>query len=322
MTTAHFALAVHGGAGVMAHGQADEAPYQAALSQALEVGRSILRDGGSALDAVQAAVVSLEDCPLFNAGRGSVYARDERHEMDAGIMDGSTLEVGAVAGISHVRNPILLARHVLIEPQCVLLAGPGAQGFADEMGLPRMDAQYFHTPERLAQLRKVQMLDKQTVLLDHEASHLHFQGQPAPLDESSKMGTVGAVARDQHGNLAAASSTGGLTNKRPGRVADTAVVGAGFYANNATCAIAATGTGEHFLRAVVAHDIHARMSYLGQNLNQAAAAVVFGTLVDLGGKGGVIAIDRDGHITCPFNGAGMYRGYVIDDQPVVTKIFQ
>lgn len=314
-----FSIAVHGGAGTVIQGQADETPYHAALAHALEAGAALLRRGASALDAVQAACQSLEDCPLFNAGRGSVYTRDARHEMDAGLMDGSNLRAGAVASVSQVRNPIALARHVLDDGQCVLLVGEGAQRFADERGLARMDARYFDSAERLAQLRRVQAQSGQTALLDHDASGL--AAHPAPLNENGKMGTVGAVARDVHGNLAAAASTGGLTNKRPGRVGDTPVVGAGFYADSTTCAVAATGTGEHFLRAAIAHDIHARMRYLGQSLELAADAAVRGTLTHIGGQGGVVAVDSQGRVHCPFNSAGMYRGYIVDDAPAVTLIF-
>jgi beta-aspartyl-peptidase (threonine type) len=318
-TPPNFSIAVHGGAGTVIQGQADEAPYHAALARALEAGAALLRRGGSALDAVQAACQSLEDCPLFNAGLGSVYTRDARHEMDAGLMDGRHLQAGAVACVSQVKNPVALARHVLDDGQCVLLVGDGAQRFADECGLPRMDAAYFGSAERLAQLRRLQAQSGQAALLDHDASDL--AARPAPLHENGKMGTVGAVARDVHGNLAAAASTGGLTNKRAGRVGDTPVVGAGFYADNTTCAVAATGTGEHFLRAALAHDIHARMRYLGQSLEQAAHAAVQGTLTDIGGKGGVVAVDGQGRVYCPFNSAGMYRGYIVDDASPVTRIF-
>ncbi len=322
MLNPQYALALHGGAGTMAQGSVDDAPYHAALAAAVEQGRTILQAGGSALDAVQAAVMSLEDCPLFNAGIGSVYTRDAQFELDAGIMNGATLEAGAIAGVKQVRNPVVLARYVLADPKCVLLSGDGAQRFADEKGLPRVHPSLFHTDARLNQLRQVQAMDGQAVLLDHDGALLAAQADHAPLQESSKMGTVGAVALDMHGNLAAATSTGGLTNKRPGRIGDTPIVGAGFYANNATCAVAATGTGEHFLRAVVAHDIHARMHYLGESLQQAADNVVMQSLTQIGGRGGLVAIGKDGSIRCPFNSDGMYRGQFVGTGPTVTRIYR
>jgi beta-aspartyl-peptidase (threonine type) len=313
--THDFVLAVHGGAGTIAPNAGSADPYHAGLRDALLAGAALLRAGGSALDAAQAAVASLEDCPLFNAGRGSVYTSEATHEMDAAVMDGGTLRAGAVAGVHGVRNPVGLARRVLEVSGAVLLAGDGAQRFAREQGLVTEPPAYFHTDRRLAQLRIIQAGGSREAALDHSGEAV------APLDEERKYGTVGAVARDAHGHLAAAVSTGGMTNKRPGRVGDSPLVGCGLYANDATCAVSATGTGEHFIRGVVAHDIHARMLYRGETLDRAATAVVRDTLTALGGEGGLVAVDREGRVSMPFNSRGMYRGVVRGDSAPQTFIY-
>lgn len=306
MTQVPFVIAVHGGAGTISPGQANTAPYHDGLQAALRAGAAVLEAGGSALDAVQAAVQSLEDCPLFNAGRGSVYTADATHEMDASIMDGSSLRAGAVAGVHGVRNPVALARVVMERTNHVLLVGEGALRLAREQGVAMADAGYFHSQERLAQLERVRAQGAGVMALDHSARTL--AETPAPIREDGKNGTVGAVALDRHGNLAAAVSTGGLTNKRPGRVGDSPIVGAGIYANNVTCAVACTGTGEHFLRACVSHDIHARMAYKGESLVEAGDAVVHGLLKEIGGSGGLVSVDAQGNVHMPFNSTGMYRG--------------
>jgi L-asparaginase / beta-aspartyl-peptidase len=307
MMTDSYTLAVHGGAGTIAPGitPENEAPYHGGLHGAVLAGERILAAGGTALDAVIASVCVLEDCPLFNAGRGSVYTSDATQEMDAIVMDGLTQAAGAVAGVRTVRNPVELARAVMERSPCVLLAGEGAERFARECGIALVDPAYFATAERLQQLRRVQALSGGP-LLDHDSA----TRASAPIAEDRKMGTVGAVARDKHGNLASAVSTGGMTNKRPGRIGDTPLVGAGCYASNAEVAVAATGTGEHFIRAVASYDIAARMRYAGQSLEQAAGSVVFERLPAIGGQGGVIAVDRDGNLSMPFNTTGMYRGWV------------
>lgn len=310
-----FAIAVHGGAGTIAQGNSNSEPYHEGLKAALAAGGAVLQAGGSALDGVQAAVSSLEDCLLFNAGRGSVYTADATHEMDAALMDGSTLQAGGVAGVHGVRNPVRLARHVMELSGAVLLVGEGAQRFAREHRFVNEAPAYFHNDYRLAQLRIIQAGGSRQAALDHSIE------LGAPLDEGRKYGTVGAVARDSQGRLSAAVSTGGMTNKRPGRVGDSPLVGAGLYANNATCAICATGTGEHFMRAVAAHDVHARMLYGRQSLAEASNAFVNDTLRPMGGEGGLIAIDAQGNISMPFNTRGMYRGVWRQGQSVRTLIF-
>ena len=315
--SANFVLAIHGGAGTIARGATggDEAPYHDALKRALGAGLAVLRANGCAIDAVQAAVTVLEDEPLFNAGHGAVLTADARHELDASIMDGATLAAGAVAGVCTIKNPVAAARAVLQHSGCVLLAGAGAERFAREQGIALVPETYFSTPKRVAQLAEAKRLaaarGSTVMLLDHQASE----------GNDGKFGTVGAVALDAHGHLAAAVSTGGLTNKRPGRIGDTPLVGAGIYANDATCAVAATGTGEHFLRACVAHDIHARMHYTGASLEAAAHAAIHTGLSAIGGQGGIITVDAQGNIAMPFNTVGMYRGVVRADGVMMTQIF-
>lgn len=314
MARSGYVIAIHGGAGTIAPDRIDPEPFHAGLRQALEAGDRALAAGGSALDAVEAAVMALEDCPLFNAGRGAVYTADATHELDASVMDGSTLQAGAVAGINRVRNPVRLARRVLENSGPILLAGAGAQRFAEEQGLADEDPAYFHVEHRLQQLRFIQAGGSREAALDH---NVHV---PAPIIEDRKFGTVGAVARDANGHLAAAVSTGGMTNKRPGRIGDSPIIGAGVYANDRTCAVAATGTGEAFLRAVAAHDVHARMLYRGERLEDAAQSVISETIGGFGGEGGLVAVDAEGRISMPFNTRGMYRGFIRSDQKAVTMI--
>lgn len=309
-----YVLAVHGGAGVIARG-ASEDGYHAGLQAALEAGGAVLREGGSARNAVLAAVMALEDCPLFNAGHGAVFAADESHELDAGIMEGSSLRAGAVANARHIRNSILAANAILDDARFVLLAGASADQFAADAGLACVSNAYFSTPLRHAQLLAVRAHDPDSAVLDHSAP-------TADLHDARRFGIVGAVALDAGGNLAAATSTGGMTNKRPGRIGDTPLVGAGMYANNDTCAVSATGTGEHFIRAYVAHDIHARVAFGGQNVAPAAQGCIGGVLERIGGEGGVIALGRDGTLAMPFNSRGMYRGWLHDDMPAQTRIFR
>jgi len=312
--TSSFALVLHGGAGTIAPGTAaDEAPYRAALLEALGAGKAVLERGGSALDAVVTSVVSLEDCPLFNAGRGAVFTSDARNELDAGVMDGGTLAAGAVAGVRTIRNPVLAALEVLRDGRSVILGGGGADAFARQRGLAMVDPSYFSTPQRLAQLRAVQAIAGERAVVDHDAATATGDGQA--------FGTVGAVALDARGHLAAATSTGGLTNKMPGRISDSSQVGAGVYANDASCAVSCTGTGERFIRACVAYDIHARMRYLGRELAAAANEAILQGLEPLGGKGGVIALDRDGSLAMPFNSTGMYRAWVRGDEAPQAAIF-
>ena len=257
------------------------ARYKAGLAQALDAGHEVLKGGGKSLDAVCAAVVALEDLPLFNAGRGACYNTDEKHELDASVMDGATLRAGAVAAVSRIRNPVLAARAVMEKSRHVLLVGRGAERFARQHGLTLVDDSYFHTRSRLTALRK-----------KIEGHH----------------GTVGAVALDADGHLAAATSTGGYTGKLPGRVGDSPIIGAGNYADDA-CAVSGTGIGEAFIRGVLAHDVAARMRYLGEPLAKAARAAMK-KLAALKADGGLIAVDRRGNIVMPFNSGGMYRAAI------------
>ncbi|KNC95062.1 beta-aspartyl-peptidase [Trabulsiella odontotermitis] len=294
-------IAIHGGAGAISRGQLSperEQQYVAALSAIVEKGQQMLEADASALDVVTEAVRLLEECPLFNAGIGSVFTADERHEMDACIMDGNLLQAGAVAGVRHLRNPVLAARLVLERSAHVLLIGDGAEQFAVSQGMAQVENSLFSTPERHEQL--LQAREAGDTRLDHDAP---------PLDERSKMGTVGAVALDSMGNLAAATSTGGMTNKLPGRVGDTPIVGAGCYANNASVAVSCTGTGEVFMRMLAAYDISALMEYAGLSLQDACERVILEKLPALGGSGGLIAIDREGNVALPFNSEGMYRAF-------------
>lgn len=319
-------IAIHGGAGTIsrsgAGSVAQEAAYHEALNGILCSAQKILADGGSALDAVSRAVDLLEDCPLFNAGYGAVFTHDETHELDAAIMDGATLRAGAVACVSRVRRPLRAARAVMERSEHVLLVAAGAEAFAQACGLELVDPAFFSTEARRSQLKHARLVDKS--LMDHDGAALVFRQSSAlsaPLDESRKLGTVGAVALDRHGNLAAATSTGGMTNKRCGRVGDSPLIGAGTYADNRTAAISCTGTGEMFIRGVVAYDICARMAYGGQALDVAAHEVVMKTLPTLGGRGGLIAVDAQGHLSCPFNTEGMYRGHARIGETPHTAIF-
>ncbi|EGT0676932.1 MULTISPECIES: beta-aspartyl-peptidase [Citrobacter] len=307
-------IAIHGGAGAITRAllsQEQELRYIQALSDIVETGQRMLEDGRSALDVVTEAVRLLEECPLFNAGIGAVYTRDETHELDACVMDGNTLNAGAVAGVSHLRNPILAARLVMEHSPHVMMIGEGAENFAIAQGMERVSADIFSTPERYAQLLAAQSVGE--TVLDHSAT---------PLDENNKMGTVGAVALDMFGNLAAATSTGGMTNKLPGRVGDSPLVGAGCYANNASVAVSCTGTGEVFIRALAAYDIAALMDYGGLSLSEACERVVMEKLPALGGSGGLIAVDHEGNVALPFNSEGMYRAWGYAGDTPTTGIYQ
>lgn len=288
-----WAIAIHGGAGTLGKDRprAEFAPYEQALTEVLAQGRDLLAQGGSALDVCEAVVRLLEDNPLFNAGKGAVYNAVGEHELDASIMDGSTLRCGAVAGVRTVKNPISLARLVMTQTPHVLLMGAGAEQFADQMGVPRVENSYFDTPAR----RKA---------LDRALERMRKTASTAPT-RGETYGTVGCVVRDSKGQLAAATSTGGMTAKRFGRVGDSPILGAGNYADDLV-AVSGTGTGEEFIRNAVAHSISARMRFARQDLNQAAHAVVFTTLRK--DDGGVIAVDAAGNLALPFNTEGMYRG--------------
>lgn len=316
-------LAIHGGAGTVNRAKITPQKaraYEDALREVLRVGQAALSDGAGALDVVTQAVRQLEDCPLFNAGKGAVYTSAGDHELDASIMDGESLQAGAVAQLRHVRNPIEAARALMASGQYVLLTGAGADAFARDAGLAMVEQSYYATPERLQQLHEVQKLGGMRLLLDHDAEALTNTGEP--IDTRSKFGTVGAVARDLRGNLAAANSTGGMTNKTPGRVGDSAVIGAGCYADNRTAAVATTGTGETFIRGVAAYDVCALMRYAGLTLEEAGRRVIHENQIKLGGQGGLIAVDAAGNVALPFNTAGMYRGYARIGQPLFVAIYR
>ncbi|MGR2855786.1 isoaspartyl peptidase/L-asparaginase [Erwinia rhapontici] len=307
-------IAIHGGAGAIARASMDaekELLYRQALLQIVASGQALLAAGCSALDVVTEAVRQLEECSLFNAGVGSVFTHEGTHELDASVMDGRTREAGAVAGVTRVRNPVLAARTVLENSPHVLFIGQGAESFAASHGLEMVENAFFSTPERRAQLERA--IATQQTLLDHDGD-----ASGEPLDPDRKFGTVGAVALDQAGNLAAATSTGGMTNKQVGRVGDSPLPGAGCYASDSV-AVSCTGTGEVFMRTLAAYDIAALMAYAGLSLQQASDKVIHENIPALGGSGGLIAIDAAGNVVLPFNSEGMYRAYaVVGERPVVA----
>lgn len=291
-----FSIAIHGGAGTLVKGMMTpelESKYKQALKAALNVGYLVLSEGGTAIDAVEVAVQVLEDSPLFNAGKGSVFTATESHEMDASIMDGKTLNAGAVSLITGIKNPVSLARDVMEKSEHVFLAGEGAMQFAKEHNYKTEEASYFYDEFRHKQWLEIK--DTDSFQLDHSVK------------KDSKFGTVGAVACDQDGNIAAATSTGGMTNKKWGRVGDSPMIGAGNYANNSTCAVSCTGSGEFFIRGVVAYDVSCLMEHKGMSVQEASDEVIHKRILDIKGDGGLIAIDAKGNIAMPFNTEGMYR---------------
>lgn len=293
-----YTLVIHGGAGTISKSDItpeQESAYMTALENALEAGISCLKKDGTAIDAVRAAVVSLEDCILFNAGKGSVFGKDGSQEMDASIMDGKTLMAGAVAAVRNVRNPIELAFAIMTKSQHVMLNGKGAYEFALQQGLVIEPDDYFFSQFRYDQWKEMQGTD--TTALDHNITI-----------KENKFGTVGAVALDMHGNIAAATSTGGMTNKQFGRIGDSPIIGAGTYANNKTCAISCTGHGEPFIRSVTAYDVSCLMEYKGLSLQEAMHVVVHDKLLKIEGEGGMIGVDAKGNSAMVFNSEGMYRG--------------
>ena len=289
-------LVIHGGAGTMPRAELTpekEKAIRADLEQALRTGWKVLDGGGTSLDAIEQAIRVLEDSPRFNAGKGAVFNHDGKNELDASIMDGATLRAGAIAGVHRVKNPVTLARAVMEKSKHVMLVGDGAEAFAKDVGVELVEPSYFRTDERWQQLQEA---------LEQEEAE-------APAPPNAHFGTVGAVARDKAGHIAAATSTGGMTNKRWGRVGDSPIIGAGTYAND-RCGVSATGWGEFYIRATVAHDICARVAYRGDDIAAAADEVVLKIVPKLGGDGGVIALDRDGNVAMPFNTEGMYRGTI------------
>jgi beta-aspartyl-peptidase (threonine type) len=306
-----YAIAIHGGAGTILRSSmtADkEAGYRKALENAILGGENILASGGLAIDAVEVAIQLLEDDPHFNAGRGAVFTHEGKNEMDASIMEGRTLMAGAVSGVTNVRNPIVLARTIMEQSEHVFLSGRGAQEFARKMNLRFEPDEYFYVQMRYDQLMHAK--ETNSIVLDHTQN------------SEKKFGTVGAVALDMQGNLAAGTSTGGMTNKKHGRVGDTPIIGAGTYANNATCAISCTGHGELFIRSVVAYDISCLMEYKGLTLKEACEVVVMHKLVKIGGEGGLVAVDAHGNIDLPFNSEGMYRAMKSSGSELYVGIYK
>lgn len=311
MSANKFGIAIHGGAGTIIKSELNaelELKYKTALQESILIGYKILESGGSSLDAVQESVIYLEDCPLFNAGRGSVFTHQGDHEMDASIMDGSRIDGGAVALLKKIKNPIKLARLVLDHSEHAMIVGDGAEEFAKQYNLEFVGKDYFFTGQRYEQL--LTALKENTILLDHISS------------SEKKFGTVGAVALDQFGNLASATSTGGMTNKKWGRVGDTPILGAGTYANNKSCAVSCTGSGEYFIRMVVAFHVHALMSYGNYTLQEACHKLIHELLPGIKGDGGLIAIDTDANVVMDFNTEGMYRGLRTSELDLRVEIYK
>ncbi|WP_291114815.1 isoaspartyl peptidase/L-asparaginase family protein [Flavobacterium sp. UBA6135] len=301
-----FCIVIHGGAGtILKENMTDslEAEYNRVLDLAVSKGYEILKNGGNSLDAVTQTIMILEDSPLFNAGKGAVFTNEGKNELDASIMDGKSKAAGAVASVTKVKNPITLARAIMEVSEHVMMVGPGAEKFAEQNGVELVDPNYFYTVKRWEGLEKAK--DREKTELDHAAA-MHYD----PMIKDQKFGTVGCVALDKNGNIAAGTSTGGMTNKRYGRVGDAPIIGAGTYADNATCGVSATGWGEFFIRNVVAYDISAQMQYKKVSLAEAAKETIQKKVPEMGGDGGIIAIDKDGNIIMEFNTAGMYRASI------------
>ena len=307
----NFSIAIHGGAGTIQQKDMTSEKQQnleSTLTLSIEAGIRILKDGGTAIDATSAAVVVMEDSDLFNAGKGAVFNSNGFIEMDAAIMCGKTIQAGAVTCVRNIKNPILLSKEILLNSGHILLDYQGAESFAREKDISFEKDNYFYTQHRYDQLQEAKK--KKIVQLDHSDSN------------DGKFGTVGAVALDQHGNLASATSTGGMTNQKPGRVGDTPMIGSGTYANNNTCAVSCTGTGESFIRAVAAYDVSALMEYGGHSLNEASKTVIFKKLLEVDGMGGLIAVDQTGNIALPFNSEGMYRAFYKSGESVQIKMYK
>lgn len=322
--TQPFAIVIHGGAGTILREQMSDAlrmDILATLEQAVRAGHQLLVEGADALDAVVAAVTVLEDSPLFNAGKGSVLTHNEMVEMDASVMHGAAREAGAIAGVRHIRNPIQLARDVLRHSDHVFLIGDGAEQFAFQQGHVYTEQDYFFTERRYEQLQNMKQQDRFALSEASYQSESAEQESPSEYPDDKKFGTVGAVALDQQGNLAAATSTGGITNKRFGRVGDSPIIGAGTLAENGNVAISCTGMGEYFIRYAVAGDIAARMRYLKEDVHTACETVVQGELKSVGGEGGLIAIDAQGELHFAMNSSGMYRAGIDRDGQFSVKIY-
>jgi beta-aspartyl-peptidase (threonine type) len=317
-TVPNFGIVIHGGAGtILKENMSDslEKEYKAKLEEAVRAGHAVLERGGTSIEAIEQAINIMENSPLFNAGKGAVFTNAETNELDAAVMDGATLNAGAVAGVTTVKNPIDLAIAVMNNSEHVMMIGKGAETFAEEQGMEIVDPEYFYTENRFRGLQRIK--DSEKTQLDHDQKTAFLD----PFIKDSKYGTVGAAALDKHGNLAAGTSTGGMTNKRWGRVGDVPVIGAGTYANNKTAAISGTGWGEFFIRGVVAYDISALMEYKGLSLQEAAEEVIQKKNVELGGNGGIIAIDHQGNVAMEFNTAGMYRAKMNKDGELEIGIY-
>ncbi|MCB0429331.1 MAG: isoaspartyl peptidase/L-asparaginase [Flavobacteriales bacterium] len=326
----NVALVIHGGAGTLLREHMTDSmenAFREKLTEALKTGYDVLQKGGSSLDAVEQTIHVMEESPLFNAGKGAVFTNAGTNELDASIMDGKTGMAGAVAGVRRIKSPISAARKVMEASPHVMMTGSGAETFAKQQGLDMVDTNYFYTEKRYRQLLRMKEEeanqqkdgDKGMAPLDVEFDE-KWSGNPED-NGDRKFGTVGCVALDVNGNLAAGTSTGGMTNKRFGRVGDSPIIGAGTYANNATCGVSSTGHGEYFIRNVVAYDIAALMDYKDMTLQQAAEEVILKKLPAIGGTGGVVALDAKGNVAMTFNTPGMYRGYITRDGQVVVKIF-
>ncbi|HEY0003327.1 MAG TPA: isoaspartyl peptidase/L-asparaginase [Pyrinomonadaceae bacterium] len=316
-------FAIHGGAGTIERGKMTaerEKQYRAKLEEALKAGYQILQRGGNSLDAVEAAIRLLEDSPLFNAGKGAVFTSAGTNELDASIMEGKTLKAGAVASLKHIKNPISLARMVMEKSPHVMMVGEGAETFAQQQGVQFVDQKYFFTEQRWNDYLRIKEAEQKKADQEKQKGGAGGGKQRLPQSEHH-FGTVGAVALDKNGNLAAGTSTGGISNKKFGRVGDSPIIGAGTYANNRTCAVSATGDGEYFIRSAVAHDISALMEYRGLSASEAARTVI-DKVGQLGGGGGVIVLDKDGNIAMHFNTSGMYRGYIDASGKMSVEIYK
>ena len=315
-----FAIIIHGGAGtILKKNMSDEkeAAYKAKLEEAIKVGHSILKNGGTSQEAVMKTIQVMEESPLFNAGKGAVFTHEETNELDASFMDGKTLNAGAVAGVKNVKSPIELAIKIMTDSDHVMLSGEGASIFAKEQGLEIVDPSYFYTERRFKSLQRIK--NRKKTQLDHDDKKAAFYDADI---KNAKFGTVGCVALDKYGNIAAGTSTGGMTNKRWGRIGDAPIIGSGTYANNLTCGVSSTGWGEYFIRSQVAYDISAQMEYQQKTLKEATKDVIQKKLTKLGGTGGVVALDKNGNMSFEFNTAGMYRASMDDKGELKVKIYK
>lgn len=321
-TPDNFGIVIHGGAGTILKENMTpelEAAYKEILEKAIKTGHEILKNDGSSMEAVEKTITIMEDSPLFNAGKGAVFTNEGKNELDASVMDGKTLNAGAVAGVTTVKNPIHLARAVMEKSEHVMLSGKGAEAFAEQNGLTPVAPSWFYTENRMKSLKRAKEHEKTE--LDHDRSTAFYD----PAIKDDKFGTVGCAALDKNGNLAAGTSTGGMTNKRWGRIGDSPVIGAGTYANNATCAVSSTGWGEFFIRGMVAYDISAMMEYKNMSLQEAAKEVIqnkLTALADKDGIGGIIAIDKNGNVAMEFNTSGMYRAAMNKEGNLTIKIYK